>query len=129
MKFILLIILILWLVKITKDVLCWNYLWQLKEYRLDRMKAHFELPSAKRIFVNKLYLTRVALLASSSLLAIHLWQTAFTYLVLLFYALTALWAFYGAASRKIRKPVFTKKTVIISACSLFVRSEEHTSEL
>ena len=120
MKFILLIILILWLVKITKDVLFWNYLWQLKEYRLDRMKAHFELPSAKRIFVNKLYLTRVALLASSSLLAIHLWQTAFTYLVLLFYALTALWAFYGAASRKIRKPVFTKKTVIISACSLFV---------
>lgn len=113
MKIVLFIIFILWLIKVSRDILFWAYLWQLKEYRRDRMRAHFELPSARRIFLNKLYLGKIALFVSSIFLFIGLWNFFFQIIVSIYY--TA----YGARSvlltytKEIKEPVYTKKAIAL----------------
>ena len=43
------IVIIIWLLIFTKLLLFWLWLWQLKEYRLDRFQAHFESQGVKKI--------------------------------------------------------------------------------
>lgn len=43
------IIIIIWFLIFTKLLLFWLWLWQLKEYRLDRFRAHFESQAARKI--------------------------------------------------------------------------------
>lgn len=43
------VFIILWLAAISRDMLFWLYLWQIKEYRIDRMRAHFDLPTSRRL--------------------------------------------------------------------------------
>ena len=47
------IIFILWATATLKNVLFWIYIWQIKEYRLDRMRVHFEMPTSGRLVFNK----------------------------------------------------------------------------
>ena len=117
MKILLFVILIFWLVKISRDILFWVYLWQLKEYRRDRMRAHFELQSAKRIFFNKLFGGKILLLASSSLLFWGVWQFFFQILVSLFYVISGTHGVYSAYRKKVKEPVFTKKAILLCAIS------------
>ncbi len=118
MKIILLIIFILWLLKISKDILFWTYLWQLKEYRLDRMRAHFELPSAKSIFFNKFYAGKIILLLGSGLLFIDVWKFFFQIIAGALYALLGLKSIYEIYRKKIREPVFTKKAILTLGLTL-----------
>ena len=41
-----------WLFATIKNIIFWTYVWQLKEYRRDRMFAYFELPSSRRLILN-----------------------------------------------------------------------------
>jgi len=52
-QWILKLIFALWLVKETKDLLFWLYLWQLKEYRWRRFTAHFITSKGKSILKDK----------------------------------------------------------------------------
>ena len=113
LKIALIFVLILWLAKVARDILFWTYLWQLKEYRLDRMKAHFELPSAKGIFLNKFYATKVALVFSSIFLFIDQWQIVFAGLVSMMYAALGGKSLYSVYAKKLRMPAFTKKALVI----------------
>jgi UDP-N-acetylmuramoyl-tripeptide--D-alanyl-D-alanine ligase len=105
-------------VKISKDILFWVYLWQLKEYRLDRMRAHFELPSAKKIFFNKFYFGKIILLLGSGLLFIDVWQFFFQIIAGALYSLFGLKSIYEIYRKKIREPIFTKKAVLILGLTL-----------
>lgn len=111
-------ILVLYLAKAAKDTLFWVYLWQLKEYRLDRMRAHFELASSKRIILNKLFLIKSFLLASSLVLFIDIWGFFFQIII------SALYAGFGARSllvaykKRVKEPVYTKKAVMLTIASL-----------
>jgi len=116
-KIILLIILIFWLIKISRDILFWVYLWQLKEYRRDRMRAHFELQSAKRIFLNKLYAGKLLLLLSSPLLFLGIWQFFFQIFVGTLYSILGTRSIYAAYRRYVKEPVFTKKAILLCAIS------------
>ncbi|MFY9457471.1 MAG: UDP-N-acetylmuramoyl-tripeptide--D-alanyl-D-alanine ligase [Candidatus Spechtbacterales bacterium] len=118
MKIILFIIFILWLIKISRDVLFWVYLWQLKEYRLDRMRAHFELKSARQIFLNKLYLGKIAILFASALLFLGVWQFFYQIIVSAFYVILGGRSAYTAYKKKIREPIFTKKALLICGISM-----------
>lgn len=118
MKIFLFIILILWLAKAAKDALFWVYLWQIKEYRIDRMRAHFELRSAKILFLNKIYFLKGALLLSSALLFVGLWQFFFQIIASLFYAGFGIKSIYAAYAKRIKEPIFTKKAILTLAVIL-----------
>ena len=118
MKIILFIIFILWLVKISRDILFWTYLWQLKEYRLDRMRAHFELPSAKNIFFNKFYAGKIFLLLGSGFLFIDVWQFFFQVIAGALYVSLGLKSIYKIYRKKIREPIFTKKAILTLGIAL-----------
>lgn len=118
MKIILFTIFILWLVKISRDILFWIYLWQLKEYRRDRMRAHFELKSARQIFFNKLYIGRIILFLSAGLLFIGIWQFFFGVITGLLYTALGARSAYLVYAQKVREPVFTKKALLICAISV-----------
>lgn len=45
-----------------KYILYWTYIWQLKEYRLDRIKDFFLSKEGKNYFLNKIYLSKIILL-------------------------------------------------------------------
>jgi len=118
MKILLFLIFILWLVKISRDILFWVYLWQLKEYRRDRMRAHFELASAKKIFFNKLYFVKIALLSSALLLFIDIWNFFFPIAAAMLYAALGLRSAYSVYIKDLREPIFTKKAVALCAVSV-----------
>ena len=118
MKIVLFIIFILWLIKISRDVLFWAYLWQLKEYRLDRMRAHFELRSAQQIFLNKLYLGKIAILISSIMLFLGVWQFFYQIITGIFYAILGVRSAYSAYKKQIKEPTFTKKAILICGISM-----------
>jgi len=117
MKIFFFLIFILWLIKISRDILFWVYLWQLKEYRQDRMRAHFELGSARRIFQNRVYVGKIAILISSLFLFWGVWQFFFQIIVSAFYAIFGARSIYDAYRKKIREPIFTKKAILICAVS------------
>jgi len=114
MKILLLIILIFWLITVSRNILFWVYLWQLKEYRRDRMRAHFELASARQVFSGKFHIGKLALLLSATLVPfIGLWQFLFQIVTgVLFVALGARSA-YSVFQGKIGGPVLTKKALLI----------------
>jgi len=59
------ILFIFWGATMLQRTFYWLYLWQVKEYRLDRMRVHFELPTSGRLFLNKRNVWLFALLALS----------------------------------------------------------------
>jgi len=52
-----------WLLAANRQILFWLYLWQLKEYHLGRFLAHFETAKGKSLFLNPLFLAKIAILA------------------------------------------------------------------
>ncbi len=61
-ELILKIILALWLIRETKRLLFWLYLWQLKEYRWRRFSAHFRTDKGKSILRDKKQWAKLVLL-------------------------------------------------------------------
>ena len=124
MRILIYIILILWLAKAARDVLFWVYLWQLKEYRLDRVRAHFELKSSKEIFLSKIFFIKVLLLLSSPALLVGIWQFFFQIIVSILYLGLGIRSIYAAYIKTLKEPVYTKKAaflgVIIVAVILFI---------
>lgn len=118
MKILLFFVLILWLTKIAKDILFWVYLWQLKEYRRDRMRAHFELRSARQLFLNKIFGAKVALFGSSAFFFFDVWQFLFQVIVGLMYAAWGGKTIHDLYRKRFRIPVITHKAVGISATAL-----------
>lgn len=119
-----------WFFRTTKAILFWLYLWQLKEYRIDRFKAHFSTEKGKRLIVNKLLFLKIifvfGFLLSSVLLPFFFYLSEglnffsflttaafFPFLLLVLYLLESVKTFKDFFQRKIKKPVLTKKTIPI----------------
>lgn len=107
------LIAIFWALSAAKSALFWMYLWQTKEYRRDRMKSHFDLPSSRVLLVNKRSGIVVALLLLSIL-------SSFASEWLQFFMALAALVFYGALcartieqfqSRKLKVPSLTSRTI------------------
>ena len=120
MKIVLFIIFIFWLIKVSRDILFWAYLWQLKEYRFDRMRAHFELQSAQQIFRNKIFGAKIALLGSSLFFFADVWQFLFQIIASLAYAAWGTKTAYDLYKKRLKIPALTYKAVGISAASFLV---------
>lgn len=95
------IIIIIWFLIFTKLLLFWLWLWQLKEYRLDRFRAHFESRGVRKIissfwrlkhpkFTKKIILIFLTCLAAEALLIFYFSLSWAIFLTILFVPLLIL---------------------------------------
>jgi len=104
----------LWILGIAKDVLFWTYLWQLKEYRLDRMRAHFQLPTARAFLINNRVRIVAALFVGAAIaLVVPILPIILGIGAILFYILSTYRIYTHIHERQLRMPVFTMKTLIL----------------
>ncbi|MFA7141809.1 MAG: Mur ligase family protein [Candidatus Paceibacterota bacterium] len=99
-----LFIIFFWFLSQIKNSLFWLYLWQLKNYHLGRFKDHFRTKNGKSIFLNPFYLFKIASL--------------FLYKLLPF--LPVLIIVFESFFPIKRKPVFTKKIIILFFSNILV---------
>ena len=113
MTWLVVLIPLFWFIRTTKVVLFYLYLWQLKEYHVDRFLDHFRTTKGKRLLFN--YLIKGALLMLillgifwwERMIVIVLWLTFSVYLAESIAFLRQV--FYGS----VRKPVVTQKMRVL----------------
>jgi len=112
----LIIFLFFWFIREIKATFFWLYLWQLKEYQIKRFLDHFRTENGKKIFFNWLFLLKLILLFLlffGKKLFSENFYISLIFLLFIIYILESAKFLLEIFSKKIKKPVFTKKTVII----------------
>ncbi|NOQ68165.1 hypothetical protein GQ568_01870 [Patescibacteria group bacterium] len=107
MSIILYIILILFLIKIVRDSLYFVWLWQVKEYRIDRMRSY--LRDGKDVVWKNISYYLLALW----ILTFFRYQTFFIFLILLFFTFTFYQILTEIKNRILKRPRFTFKVILI----------------
>lgn len=108
----------LWLIKLIKSVFFHVYLWQLKEYRLDRYLDYLRTAEAKRIYLSKKVLIKIILCFSSFLaLFIVFYSNLFSLFVLLIF----IWDSYSI-SRELKKRGFLRPQLTLKSCLILLTS-------
>jgi len=113
MTFLIPLIFIFWFAVIFKNILFWVHLWQIKEYRMDRMRVHFELPTSKSLLVNKKNIW-ILVLFLATFLPFGFVQVFIAVLVLLFYLV---FTFRTAAQYRegaLKMPRFTVRALLVT---------------
>jgi len=105
----------LWLFRQIKSILFWLYLWQLKEYHIGRFVDHFRTEKGKRIFLNKVFLSKIILLLLFVFVLPLRWMTL--WLILFLYFLEFLKFLYDFSKKQILKPIFTSKIIFLFSFS------------
>ncbi|MCK5123421.1 MAG: UDP-N-acetylmuramoyl-tripeptide--D-alanyl-D-alanine ligase [Candidatus Pacebacteria bacterium] len=106
MSIILITILTLFLIKLLRDSLYFAWLWQIKEYRIDRTRSY--LREDKSIFKNNIFY----LVASFLILFFYLSQQIFIYLALLFFAFTFYQILREIKNRSLKRPKLTFRMLV-----------------
>jgi len=106
-----------WFIRTEKAILFWIYLWQIKEYHIGRFLAHFTTEKGKNIFINKLFFLKVILLICFSVLN----PFYLTYFLLAVYFIEAIKAFKDFFFKKLKKPIYTKKTILLVLTGITVQ--------
>ena len=112
----------LWLIRITKAILFWLYLWQLKEYRVRRFFAHFQTTKGKQLLFNKIIFLKIIFLlvffGLKSNIAIEpgfldtiidFILVSSVFILLAIYFFEAMKAIMDYFSGRLIKPIFTRK--------------------
>lgn len=91
------LIILAFIIRTFRNLLYQSFLWQLKEYRLDRMLAHFKTEQGKRLILNPvsivkwiLFVPGVGIIAYSYLAKIPL-QTFGLVIVIIFFSFWIIW--------------------------------------
>lgn len=114
MLIILIAIALLWLIRTTKIVLFWLYLWQLKEYHIKRLIDHFKTAKGSELILDKFGIIKIVLLS------LFLFNPLVVFIGIPFiYLLESGKAFLDLIRRKLLKPVFTAKTIAITSLVFF----------
>jgi UDP-N-acetylmuramoyl-tripeptide--D-alanyl-D-alanine ligase len=119
MKAIFLLLLIFWFLCQKKSVLFWFYLWQLKECHWKRFLDHFRTEKGKRIFKNRLFVLKTIFLV---LLLILIFREPFPeflrgvgfWAVFFLFFLEGLKTVKDFFQKSLKKPLFTKKIILLS---------------
>ncbi len=118
-----LILSIFWFIRTSKMVLFWIYLWQLKEYHVGRFLDHFTTYKGKKLIFRPLQIFKV-ILAGLFILSITRGGMTSTFSLIsalfLIYFIESIFAFRAFFAKKLRIPVFTKKTVVLLSSGLLV---------
>ena len=127
MEIIFLFILIgsLWFIRQIKVILFWLYLWQLKEYHIGRFFDHFRTDKGKKLFLNWLFISKVALLFYALALSFYPKFLPWHFYATWVFVLTAVYFFESVKFfaniilKKTKKPVPTQKTLTLILANLF----------
>jgi len=106
---------ILWFLRTTKVILFYLYLWQLKEYHIGRFLDHFRTEKGKSLIFNKINLLKLVLLASFPAVPLLLF-----FVGSILYIFEALKASFDFLIKKIKKPVLTKKILVLILISVLI---------
>ncbi len=98
-----------WITTALFDYLSYAYFWQLKEYRLDRFKDFLKSNQGEEIWKDPRFLWR-------GIGALALLISPIAYIAIIVLSLDILFLFFS--KRKFRRPVFTKKSILILLFSL-----------
>lgn len=107
----------LWFIRETKAILFWLYLWQLKEYRIDRFLDHFRTAKGKQLLFNKFIFFKLFLFL---LFISFVWDRSLYY-SLFFPALLLLFLYFFESvktlsdffQKRLIEPVLTKKAIFL----------------
>jgi len=105
-----------WFFRQIKSLFFWLYLWQLKEYHIGRFVDHFRTEKGKRIFKSPILFFKIFLLI---LLFSKIPQNFLFFPIFLIYLGEFLKILFDLISKRLLKPVFTKKAIFLSFMSLF----------
>ncbi len=100
---------------IFRNILYWVWLWQLKEYRLDRVLIHIrETNQGRKIFFSKLsFLKWLAFFSFAFVLFNDAFLPLFHFFVFVVYGLSAAFVFFEYTRRTYKRPVFTIKAFFL----------------
>ncbi|MEK7510434.1 MAG: Mur ligase family protein [Patescibacteria group bacterium] len=123
------LVVIFWFFRTAKAALFYLYLWQLKEYHIGRFLDHFRTAQGEKLLVNRVSVAKIFILLA---LIFSLWVATvdfeildFTAIFLLFVsvvpllALTVLYGMEALRLRGSRRPIFTKKVILLFAIVFF----------
>lgn len=104
---------ILWLIRTSKYVLFWLYLWQLKEYHFGRFLDHFGTEKGKKLVFSPVLLVKIVLVALF-IFAQSQFSLWFSILFII-YILEAALFFKNIWQKSFKKPEKTVKTAFLGA--------------
>ncbi|MFA4998539.1 MAG: Mur ligase family protein [Candidatus Paceibacterota bacterium] len=104
-----------WFIRTTKAVMFWIYLWQLKEYHIGRFIDHFRTEKGRSLFLNFSNVLKIILFIYFFALPL-----LFFFVVFLIYIAESAKTAWDLFKKRIKKPVLTKKTVLLIFSGLFV---------
>ncbi|MFZ3100153.1 MAG: Mur ligase family protein [Minisyncoccales bacterium] len=110
-----------WMAAMHQQILFWLYLWQVKEYHPGRFLAHFETQKGRRIFINPLFLGKIAILLFAFAYYHFVHKIGLIIgLALVLYLLQGARAFWGILRRNLIHPELTQKSVFLIGTAHFV---------
>lgn len=109
------LIIVLWYIRSSKQVLFWLYLWQLKEYHVGRFFAHFKTSKGQNLIINPIQNFKVLL---AILLLLN--NVIVTWIVALIYFAEAFAFFRSIYFGNVKRPKITKKTLPLIFISFVV---------
>ena len=107
----------LWFIGRTKAILFWIYLWQLKEYHIGRFIDHFRTEKGKRLIFNKLNFLKLVFFFS-----FFIYPFSLPFLLFILYGGESLKALKDFFTRRLKKPILTKKTAVLILVALILEA-------
>ncbi len=104
-------ILILFLIKIVRDSLFYVWLWQMKEYRIDRMISY--LKEDRQMIKNNIFYCIAIVLFILFFIILKDYPNVFSYLVLLFFTLAIFEIIKEVKNKSLKRPKLTFKVALI----------------
>ena len=135
--FLFILISLLWFIRQAKAILFWLYLWQLKEYHIGRFLDHFKTWKGKKLFLNWLFILKIALLFYALILSFYskllpwYFYAGWVFILIFLYLFESSKFFLDIIWKKInpvrnlrflngvKKPILTQKTLTLISANLF----------
>jgi UDP-N-acetylmuramoyl-tripeptide--D-alanyl-D-alanine ligase len=107
---------------ITRNILFWVYLWQLKEYRFDRVRIHlFETYQGKKLLFSPSLILKLGLIIAFGYIIFDLdWLALYQFAIGVIFCYEAFHSMQEVITRRLRRPKFTIKSLFIVALALFL---------
>jgi len=112
-----LLLITLWFIREIKAILFWLYFWQLKEYHIGRAIDHFRTEKGVRTIFNIRNFLIVLLFGISFSFNYFLF---FALAVAILYLLESVKFFYDLFLRRLKKPIFTVKSLSLFSLLIFI---------
>lgn len=112
------ILFVFWFFVQIRAILFWVFLWQIKEYRLDRFLLHFQTQKGREIFLNPAFLIKTPLFLVSIIFP-QKCSLSIPVFLLIFYFFETTFILFKTFKKDILIPRFTFRSIFLVGTSLF----------